>query len=60
MMLLSLLRKKESNKFAKSFMCSNVGLFSIFGVFAGIQPAISGQTVPRFDKLSYFYIVSDF
>ena len=31
----------------------------MFGVFAGIEPATSGQTVLRYDQLSYFYIVSD-
>jgi len=32
---------------------------SVFGVFAGIESTTSGQTVLRFDQLSYFYIVSD-
>jgi len=32
--------------------------FLIFGVFAGMEPATSGQTVTRSDQLSYFYIVS--
>ena len=33
--------------------------FSIFGVFAGIEPTTSGLTVPRSDQLSWFYIVPD-
>ena len=33
--------------------------FSIFGVFAGIEPATWGPTVPRSDKPGWFYIVSD-
>ena len=33
--------------------------FSMFGVFAGIEPATSGQIVSCSDQLSKFYIVLD-
>jgi len=56
LLLLFLLCKKESSSFAGSSMCSNVVKcrfeFSIFGVFAGIEPTTSRQTVLHPDQQS--------
>ena len=53
LMLLLLLRKKLSSSFAGSFCVFKCRIeFSMFGVFARIEPATSEQTVPHSDQLN--------
>ena len=51
-MLLLLLRKKQVSSFTQLYVLKCKFEFSIFRVFAGIEPATSGPTVPCSDQLS--------